>query len=336
MATERMYIEREIGPEEARNLLALRSKQRSIKYSKVYQFTQDMRHGRWKFNPQPICIDVNENLIDGQHRLAAVLRSGTTQTFLIAYGQDPELFYVLDRTNVRNVVDPLQADGHKNTTGIAATARDIYRVLAGVECVQSRSTVGSDDDVRSVLAMLPRIEESFEACTAPAFRQVCPSKSTCAAAFTLMDYVDPKLAKDFMDRIVTGVGIKDKSDPAHLVRIRLGTIRDALAARRLGKRPNVMMDREEILAVLFKGFNYFRKGKKVTALRYRRTIEPFPVIQGVPDLSSWWTPPVYTRDNDKAAVIAKGLPPKPLMHYFPGWDAVQLTLADSEGGIARR
>ena len=42
-----------------------------------------MRNGLWELNGAAIVIDEFGNLIDGQHRLSAVVESGTTQQFVV-------------------------------------------------------------------------------------------------------------------------------------------------------------------------------------------------------------------------------------------------------------
>ena len=50
-----------------------------------------MQNGEWKLNGKSICFDWNGRLLNGQHRLSAVVRSGVPLTTLVVRGLDPAL-----------------------------------------------------------------------------------------------------------------------------------------------------------------------------------------------------------------------------------------------------
>ncbi|MBU0958563.1 MAG: hypothetical protein KKB31_01330 [Nanoarchaeota archaeon] len=56
---------------------------RLIRERLVEQYALDMKRGNWGKTHQAIAFDENGDLIDGQHRLAAIMRSGKTINFLI-------------------------------------------------------------------------------------------------------------------------------------------------------------------------------------------------------------------------------------------------------------
>jgi hypothetical protein len=71
-----------IGPDQARELLARKSRtQPPLDDAKVAAFAADMTAGRWQQpSPMMLCFfrDGVEYLVDGQHRLAAIIASGVT------------------------------------------------------------------------------------------------------------------------------------------------------------------------------------------------------------------------------------------------------------------
>lgn len=76
---------------------------RVISPGTVASLAQDMRSGNWKVTHQGICFDGEGRLIDGQHRLQAVVESGVTVKMLVCRNQNAELMDPIDRTRVRSI-----------------------------------------------------------------------------------------------------------------------------------------------------------------------------------------------------------------------------------------
>lgn len=51
----------------------------------------EMQDGKWKLNGKTICFDRTGRLLNGQHRLSAVVRSGVSLTTVVVRGLDPAL-----------------------------------------------------------------------------------------------------------------------------------------------------------------------------------------------------------------------------------------------------
>ena len=95
-----------ITPELAQRYLALNSKQqRKLRKHKVAEYADDMRNGRWGLNGATIVIDEFGNLIDGQHRLSAVVESGTTQQFVVVRNVSEDSYETIDQGMKRTLAD---------------------------------------------------------------------------------------------------------------------------------------------------------------------------------------------------------------------------------------
>lgn len=80
-----------ISPEEAEAYLANNAKHRPIKEKKVAAYMNEMVDGKWRLNGKTICFDRNGRLLNGQHRLSAVVQSGVSMTTVVVRGLDPDL-----------------------------------------------------------------------------------------------------------------------------------------------------------------------------------------------------------------------------------------------------
>jgi hypothetical protein len=98
---------RKITPEIATEWLADRwGEQRTLRVGHVNRLAADMEAGRFKLGPDAI-LRIKNKTGNGQHRLAAVVQSGKTQSFLVLESNDEELYRVIDAGLRRTASDGL-------------------------------------------------------------------------------------------------------------------------------------------------------------------------------------------------------------------------------------
>ena len=85
-----------ISPEEAQAYLTNNAKHRKIKDKKVDAYMKEMVDGKWRLNGKVIIFDSNGRLLNGQHRLSAVIKSGVSLTTLVVRGVDPSVLETND------------------------------------------------------------------------------------------------------------------------------------------------------------------------------------------------------------------------------------------------
>lgn len=91
--TELMHVTPELA---ARWLADHNAGNRSISKHIVRNYAAEMAAGNWKLTHQGPAFDDTGRLIDGQHRLAAVVESRVSIPMHVTFGADPETFTVLD------------------------------------------------------------------------------------------------------------------------------------------------------------------------------------------------------------------------------------------------
>ena len=93
-----------VTPAHAEKWLEMNTGNRRIRPSHVRHLAKQMEMGRWMLSPEPIVFTPNR-LLDGQHRLSAVLMSGCTIEASVALVQNEDVFRVLDQGVNRNNSD---------------------------------------------------------------------------------------------------------------------------------------------------------------------------------------------------------------------------------------
>lgn len=98
-----------ITPQRAKQILADSNfDNRKLKLRTVENYAAMMRAGEWRTTPETLSVATNGRLLNGQHRLHAIVRSGVACTFLFVYGVDESVYAVLDRGARRSVADAIQ------------------------------------------------------------------------------------------------------------------------------------------------------------------------------------------------------------------------------------
>jgi len=72
-----------ITPDEAKNILRKNTRNVAVNNALIQKYAIAMRAGKWSLTGQGISIAEDGTLIDGQHRLLAILRSGIAQWMLV-------------------------------------------------------------------------------------------------------------------------------------------------------------------------------------------------------------------------------------------------------------
>lgn len=70
-----------ITPDIAKTMLGENVNNRRISHDNVNMFAREMRNGEWRFNGEAIKFSKDGRLLDGQHRLLAVIAALTIKTW---------------------------------------------------------------------------------------------------------------------------------------------------------------------------------------------------------------------------------------------------------------
>lgn len=97
-----------VTPEMAQKWLGHNSGNRHLRETRVRALVTDMQNGNWRLTHQGIAFDEDGNLLDGQHRLMAVVKSGITVPMLVTTDMSRDTILNLDTGVTRDVSDILK------------------------------------------------------------------------------------------------------------------------------------------------------------------------------------------------------------------------------------
>jgi hypothetical protein len=94
-----------VTPEMARDWLHDNTKNRQLRETRVGFLVSAIQRGEWKLTHQPVAFDKQGVLLDGQHRLNAIVRAGIPVQMLVAKNADRASFDVIDIGDRRSLAD---------------------------------------------------------------------------------------------------------------------------------------------------------------------------------------------------------------------------------------
>lgn len=237
----------------------------------IKKYSTDMKEGRWQTTGDSIKITSEGILIDGYHRLKAVIESGVPLFCAVAMGIQKKSYEVIDSGKRRTVADTLYVDGYKNYTKyLPEAARALYYFINKKQYPQSRQSSPKDlglEIVRFVLDIYG--DEMTEAACYYASHKGLVTSSVHIVLCTCFNQVDKALAYDFYERIHIGDNM-EKDDP----RLR---VRNILLSHRRSRTTKIERSYEAALIVM--AWNYFIQNKKIKKISVPQ--KAFPIIHGL-------------------------------------------------------
>jgi hypothetical protein len=251
-----------ITPKIAKQMLQANARNRQVSEPNVARLTKEMKSGRWKLNGDMIRRSKDGNILDGQHRLMAVVRSGVTIQSWVMDDVPDDVFDTIDVGKKRSTADTLSCLGEKNARDLAATLTLIERYMTG----RAESQVEySNSEMEGLLIKYPDVREHLVS-NGNRTPLIQPSVLNCC--HYLFSKKDPELANEFIEKVVRGIGL-EMGDPWYVLRERL--VENSISKAKLPKT--------QVWALCIKAWNYARDGKRISCLKL---IREGPHAEGVP------------------------------------------------------
>lgn len=121
-----------VTPEMAKHWLdTANTHNRPIRDTTVQTFARDMVAGHWRQTGEPIKFSAKGVLLDGQQRLAAVVRSNVTLPLFVVWDLATEAQDFMDTGRKRTAANMLALSGEKDSATLAAAAKLAIGVASG-------------------------------------------------------------------------------------------------------------------------------------------------------------------------------------------------------------
>lgn len=258
-----------ITPKLAEKYLEKNTNNRNINRNRVLQYAKDMQEGMWLFSGDPIKFSKSGEMIDGQHRLLAIIEAEKAFDFLVLRGLEEKVKETTDIGKPRNVSDIMGFLGHKNTAVAASVLRLCCLHQDGMLATGVRGiNVSPQEQVRFMEAN-PDIEADITfAVGTEISRTLVPSVVGFMRFITRN--IDQEKSDQFFHFLV---------NPPYKKNHPCTCLMETVNKMRLGLRRGGSLPRPLILALTIKAWNAFCLGKDIVIAKYQKN-EDFPLIHG--------------------------------------------------------
>lgn len=219
-----------VTPEIAKQILDRNTQNRALRERHVRWLAKQMELGYWLFTGDCIRFSKGGFLADKQHTLSAIIKSGTSQKFIIICGLDNRIIDVLDTGISRTAGDVLKMNGYKNWNNVAAVCKRVILFKANRKnmVIQEGGTkdVLSADELIINMRILEEVSKNdmYEQAVVVAHRYYDMFKAVTMSQYGTFHFLfsekSPDDAWEFLSKFASGAGLSIDS-PVYLLRKRI-------------------------------------------------------------------------------------------------------------------
>lgn len=270
--TDQEAVFAEITPELAEMLLGRNNNYRKAVKSHI-GFLDDQLSEGWDENGETIKVDRNGDVVDGQHRLNACIRTGISFRTWIIFNVDNADNVDWGRT--RRLNEKLAHDGYKSVNDLSSALRALAIFEEGGNFNNSprRQSIKSSMELLGRYPELPNIISHSHRS-----KPYCPhGRFAAMVAYSEGDFGE--YAKYFVDGVSGKIPL-DERDPVHQFREKM------IFAK---TRPGSRVSSQTQMALMILAWNNLLQGKSIKNLRWRPTgpkKQPFPRLLKVDEVNA--------------------------------------------------
>ena len=261
-----------ITPATADRYLQANVANRLIRNTRVEKYANDMKSGSWKSGTaEMIKISKTGVILDGQHRLLAVIVSNTPTWFHIAKGLDENVFDVLDTGAARNGSDTFRVKGIKYETIIPAVITKFFFLRYAKKKGEDNHSKVTNAKLLETYYENQRFWQDVAQKTLSWYQDFAKimTPSLIGGMYAHLHLINENYAVRFMTQLTTGIGIEN--DVITLLRNKL--IQDKISPRKMPQSLKI--------ALIIKAWNVFVNKGSLKILKFDTMRDDFPIAEDV-------------------------------------------------------
>lgn len=170
-----------VTPNQAKSWLESKGNNRKLSLTHVRYLVNEIKSGRWRLTHQGIAFGDDGRLLDGQHRLAAIIEAGMATNMMVSYDVPIGEFAIIDRGMPRNI---------STITGIPKFGAECYQFM--IALARNKTSKPSPDDIFSIHKYLSKITGTLQSVCNTATRFFSSAPIRTAALVSLASGEDAK------------------------------------------------------------------------------------------------------------------------------------------------
>jgi hypothetical protein len=198
-----MNVAVSVGPTEAAAILSFSKGNRTLGKATVEKYARLMRDGHWleEDNDNAVSFDRSGRLINGHHRLHAVIKAGVRIRTVLRFGRPEQAIFCTDNGRARTIGDQLSFSGESISQYVQASVRVLEALRNGK--LNTHVEYGATE-IRDIVA---GNAYKLEALKLGRKKFPAPFWGACLYAYD----IDPVRVCDFVEEVISGEGITGPS-----------------------------------------------------------------------------------------------------------------------------
>jgi len=254
-----------VSPDVARRWLQANTVNRKVRDGSVNMYARDMIEGRWTISESAICFSPDNKLLNGQHRLRAVIKANASIPMLVMFGVHESAMGNMDSGAKRSISDDLGFRGEAQTPLLAATVKLAMLYTDGRIYRDNKMQRSSPAAVRAFLDENPDLRDAVS--VSHRFRTTGLLPTVQAVGYWLTAQLDSDDAMEFLRQLNTRTNLPAGS-PVLALDSRLRQVR----------YNRTHLTHRDALGLFIKSWNHWRAGRsvKTVALTTHSQANPIP------------------------------------------------------------
>lgn len=258
-------------PADASKLLEANTNNRLLSPRRVNALSACIARGEWIVDGNPVKVSADGVLLDGQHRLAAIVQAKQTVPVLVVTGLPKDSQLVMDSGRSRSFADYLRIRGVSNVSNVAAAIRLLWMYNEGYLASSHgwHTAVAANQQLWALFQARGEDVAAAISATRPVRQHLMVPPSACAVAWLIFVQLDGDDCVDFFAQL----GMQRPMEASAVLAL----------ARLLSNRERSdtgSVNQQILMALTIKAWNAYRNGDEVKQLMWRRGgsgREKFPV-----------------------------------------------------------
>lgn len=254
-----------ITPDRARRLLETNEMNRNLSVRHVEFLSSQMSDKEWRVTGEPIIMDTDGKMLNGQHRCAACIMAGVPFDTMVIRNVDTAAFSFMDTGRTRTAGDVAHIAGYRHARKMAAAAR----MAMQIEAMSPGGAMGSIRGYRRPHEHTLKYIEKHEALLTEGIelvyntdgRHILKPPSSFTGLYKVLAEGSHVRARTFYEKLAAGESL-EANDPVFRLRQRL--IREVAQAHL--RRPHGFT-----IVLAIHAWNAWMRGDKRVKLQVRET-----------------------------------------------------------------
>lgn len=234
---------------------------RPISKANVQKLIEAIKENKWHQGLTKLVFSKSDRLMDGQHRLTAIVQTDSSLVFDVTFNMSEDAFGYLDTNKKRSASDTLAVYGCKNVATLSSIARKVNHYMKAKGMMWNINTPCNNELAKEIVFAEAKMQSVAAMMDAKKDFLLYGNKSDLGTCYTLFSRIDNTKADEFMQILISNgseYNGKDYKDLFGSLRKELTRNRNTAHKIHAGKKIDAHESESRTYWYMFDAWNAFR------------------------------------------------------------------------------